>query len=381
MAKLKYFDKHRHATWLELFFDLVFVACVGTLTHHLGHAASQNLSPNLIFEFLGEFVPVWWIWASHTYYSNRFDTDSKPHRIVTLFLSFLMATMTAYLGSEAGAAHTWFVGIYALTRLLQAVMYYVTSTQNDLSPGFSSLMTRGIIGCTLVSLLSLLAPNESIFYAVILFSAIFEMAITGWITIRCLPCAIHLRHLVERVGLLSLILLGESVISLASSLRGIAWNQFNALAAVTGFTMICAIWWIYFDSFHVLERAKLIKHGFVILYSHVVFCLGLVILANLIRYAIKNEISVEGFQVLAIIGMTLFYIGKQFPYFSAFPIFRANTVINSVVCIFVTILSTLLPRPEYALVGMTLGMFFYVYSNLTWTLTKDASQYLLEPEH
>ena len=38
METLQYHMEHRHATWLELFFDLVFVASIGIVTHNLAHA-------------------------------------------------------------------------------------------------------------------------------------------------------------------------------------------------------------------------------------------------------------------------------------------------------------------------------------------------------
>jgi len=42
----------------------------------------------------------------------------------------------------------------------------------------------------------------------------------------------HTPHLVERVGLLTIIMLGESVISISAALADIAWNQSNVMAAV-----------------------------------------------------------------------------------------------------------------------------------------------------
>ena len=53
-----------------------------------------------------------------------------------------------------------------------------------------------------------------------------------------------------------------------------------------------------------------------------------------------------------------------------------NLLINSIVCIGETVTSTFLPRTEYALMGMTAGLFFYVFSNFKWTLTRDVSAYL-----
>lgn len=377
MLRLKYFEKNRHATWLELFFDLVFVACVGTLSHDLGHIVTHGFAWAEVLHFLSGFLPIWWIWASHTYYSNRFDTDTKPHRLVTLLIVLLTATMSAYLGGETGTGHSWFMCLYPMIRLLQATMYLNSGRKHDNTKSYTRSMGLLIIGTALISTSALLFDSEVKYY-VFLLGILLDMTGTAYVTRKKLALPVHLPHLVERVGLLSLILLGESVISLAAGLRGIIWNPYNAAAAFTGFVMTCAIWWIYFDSFNVLERAKRIKNGFELLYSHAVFCLGLVILATLIRHAINNELAPQEFQYLAIVGMTFFYLGKQTVYFVAFPVFRINNIVNSIVCISVTVASTFLPRAEYALMGMTIGMLFYVYSNLTWTLIKDASPYLRE---
>ena len=84
------------------------------------------------------------------------------------------------------------------------------------------------------------------------------------------------------------------------------------------------------------------------------------------------------FRFMSILGIALFYLGKQISYFVVLPPYRLNIVINTVVCLAVTTASTFLPRPEYALIGMTLGVVFYSYSNFRWTLTKDVTAYLDE---
>ncbi len=63
-----------------------------------------------------------------------------------------------------------------------------------------------------------------------------------------------------------------------------------------------------------------------------------------------------------------------------FPTYRINLVINTIICICITTVSTFLPPPKYILIGITFGMFFYVYSNFKWTLTKDVSPYLVTNE-
>jgi low temperature requirement protein LtrA len=62
-------ERERHASWLELFYDLVFASAVSQLGHSL------YVNNNSITAFLGTislFVPVWWAWIGVTFYATRF---------------------------------------------------------------------------------------------------------------------------------------------------------------------------------------------------------------------------------------------------------------------------------------------------------------------
>ena len=48
-------DEERSASWLELFFDLVFVVAIA----QLGQVLADNLSPGGFARFFLLFVPVW----------------------------------------------------------------------------------------------------------------------------------------------------------------------------------------------------------------------------------------------------------------------------------------------------------------------------------
>ena len=47
-------NEERHATWLELFYDLVFVVTISQLSHYLFH----DVSLSNFFGFLFLFIPV-----------------------------------------------------------------------------------------------------------------------------------------------------------------------------------------------------------------------------------------------------------------------------------------------------------------------------------
>jgi low temperature requirement protein LtrA len=56
----------RHASWLELFFDLVFVLAVSQVSRVL----STETDFNGFLKYLVLFVSVWWSWVGYTYYAS-----------------------------------------------------------------------------------------------------------------------------------------------------------------------------------------------------------------------------------------------------------------------------------------------------------------------
>ena len=85
----------RQATWLELFFDLVFVAVIGVLTHKVAHLHDGHLDYSGVVQVLLIFAPIWWIWASFTLYANRYEQDDRKHGLVHLIVMGIIISMSA----------------------------------------------------------------------------------------------------------------------------------------------------------------------------------------------------------------------------------------------------------------------------------------------
>lgn len=374
---MEYFLKNRHATWLELFFDLVFVSSIGVVTHTLAHTHDNHLVPEQIWLFPLQFIVIWWIWIIHTLFSNRFNDDSRTERIFSLTIMFFMIIMSAFFGDDLFHDYPAFVCFYAVIKLILVFLFFRASNKGLHSLSYARKSGLIILFGTGISVISIFI--ETPLREIILVSGILvEMLGIYIVSTRNLekPKPVHREHLVERVGLLSIILLGESIISLTGTLRNVNWDILSIVAAVTGFIMIGLIWWIYYDSFYVVERIKSMTNGFPMLYSHLFLAIGFVILANVIRHAILNDLNMNEFRILAITGMSFFYIGKQTVYVVFLPPYRKIMTINTLVCIFITIGSTFLPKIEYALVGITIGMLYYTLANFKFTLTKDISEYV-----
>ena len=67
----------RHATWFELYFDLVFVAAIA----QLGAALEHDPTAAVFARFAALFVVVVWAWVLYALYANRFDTDDLIFRL------------------------------------------------------------------------------------------------------------------------------------------------------------------------------------------------------------------------------------------------------------------------------------------------------------
>ena len=239
--------EERSSTWLELFFDLCFVVAVAALARGLHH------DPNLdgMLRFLGLFVPVWWSWMIFTWYATAFDNDDVPYR-VTLFVAMLsilgLAASVGRIGVDPSAV-VGFVLAYSLMRLLVAGLFMRggSNVPADLRPFVAYYAAGNFIGAT-IWLSSLLVPAP-FRYAVWAIGLAVELLgpILAVMTLDNPRITFHPRHIAERYGLFTLIVLGESVLAVASGTAGTDWALAAMLTAVAGFVAAACIWWLYFD--------------------------------------------------------------------------------------------------------------------------------------
>lgn len=370
-----YKDKSRHATWLELFFDLVFVAVIGVVTHDLAHTHDGHIGSEQLLRFPLVFIPVWWIWITHTLFANRFDSDSRNERLLSLTLMALLVIFSTFAEESSGAGFESFVVLYGLIRMVLAVQYlYVHSKHND-EVDFAKGMGLSIgLGAVIsVSSIAFAGPMKmALFYGGIILDMMLQIALQK----KAMSRPVDRRHLVERIGLLAIIILGESVIAMVATLSDVEWQFNSILGAVAGFALIGCVWWVYFDSFETLERGKKLDNPNVLIFSHLFLCMGLLILANLIRHSILGDLDRPTFGMLSVVGLVFFYLGKQIPYFYAFPPWRSAIVGNTLVCVAITVASSFLPAIEYSLLGMTAGMIVYVALTHLRVLSVGVDPYL-----
>lgn len=379
MINSLYKSEGRHATWLELFFDLVFVAVIGVVTHDLAHTHDGHIGLEQLIRFPLVFIPVWWVWMTHTLYANRFDKDNREHRLFSLAIMAVMVVLSTFAETSLSQGFIYFTALYALLRFMLALLYWFAHKQDTDEFIFAKELSFAITAGAIVSLSSIFI--EGYLKYVIFYTGIaLDILLQFRLRVKLHNKPLDREHFVERIGLLAIIILGESMIAMVASLSHEQWNISDIISASTGFLLIGMIWWIYFDSFPILERAKKITNGNVLIYTHLLLCMGLLILANMIRHTILGDLDRATFGLLAITGLVFFYLGKQIPYWYAFPPWRKAIISNTLVCVSITVASSFLPKIEYSLIGMTFGMFVYVYLTFKRIISVNVDTYLVD-EH
>lgn len=233
----------RRASWLELFFDLIFVAAVAQVGVPLG----QDYTLHGLARYALMFLLIWWAWLGHTMYSTRFDADDVVQRLLTLIQIFAAAAMAANAKSAFDSRDSaGFAAAYAVLRAVLVVQYLrarrLTETRR-----LTMLYAVGFgIAASLWGVAAIIpAPMRFWLWAAAL---LIDLG-TPWLAVQHTykhpPDA---EHLPERFGLFTIILLGESVAAVMHGMESQEmWSPSAAISAFTGLSLAFGYWWWYFD--------------------------------------------------------------------------------------------------------------------------------------
>jgi low temperature requirement protein LtrA len=294
----------RHATWLELFFDLVFVICIAEVVHTLEDYHTLG-------DFLGTaglFVAVWWAWVGYTVYADRFDTDDLLHRVLVLagMLAVIAMALSIHDALHGGAAQfaVAFVAVRGIVLLLNARARRHAAAARPL---LNLYLTAFSIGAALW-LVSVFVP-EPARYVLWGVALLIELS-APWVGRHQIAQApIHANHLVERFGLFTLIVLGESVISVAQGAADVDWTAATVAAAVGGFLAVACLWWLYFDRIDE-GTVRSVLRGLIWNYTHLPLLAALVSVAVGTEFAVREAATgtLERSTTLALGGGTALYL-------------------------------------------------------------------------
>ena len=298
-------NEERHATWLELFYDLVFVVTISQLSHYLLH----DVSLSNFFHFLFLFIPVWWSWIGTTFFATRFYSDELGHRLLLLLQ---MGGAVAMAVNISGAFNNNFSGFalsYAFMRFILVIEYVRVYRTIKSSESANSLVKRYIIGFSIAAIIwfiSAFVPITEIRFVLWIIGLTIDFSTplsTSKLTSKVAP---HISHLPERMGLFTLIVLGESIVGLVNGMTEKVWNVYSVIEASLGLCISFSLWWLYFDSTGRLPIQILIEKGRISLYLIWLYThFPLVIAITAVGVGIRRLVSSEQHSVLSISDLWL----------------------------------------------------------------------------
>lgn len=267
-------ESEGHASWVELFFDLVFVVVIAELSHYL----SEHLTVIGFLQFAILFVPCWWSWVLFTFYSDRYETDDVIHRLLVLSAMLAVIFLAANIHDAFSDGAIGFVLAYVTLRSIVLALYARVARHVHVATNNLKLYLSSYIPSTILWLISIStpAPIRYIVWGVAILIELL-MPIIGSRLLAGTP--VHRSHLPERFGLLTLIVIGEAIVSVATATTQTNWDLVPTVAAVVAFVIAACLWWLYFNF---LESAVVIRgigSVHVYNYGHLPILMGLSLVA------------------------------------------------------------------------------------------------------
>ena len=272
---------------LELFFDLVFVFAITQVSHLFGHAHGAIDFARAFFVL----TVVWWMYGGYAWLTSNVGTVHLLNRVLllTAMAAFLMIAIR--IPTVAGKHGVAFGLAYVAVVLVHGALFLR-------APNSSAHAILGILPFNLalavVVLVSGLVPEA--------WNWIPWVGAGAAIAVTSLTRSVgefHLSpsHFVERHGLVVLIALGESVVSIGAGAADVPVGWSLLFAIVLGLALAAALWWTYFDRDDVraehamarasgATRARLALYAFY--YAHLVMIFGIVLAAAGLHAAVAE---------------------------------------------------------------------------------------------
>jgi len=274
-SKLPHVKNSAPVGFLELFYDLVFVASTMVL--------SNKFSQDPTWESAGHcslmFVLVWLLWFHTTVLMNIDRRDDITQRALMFLQMFLIFILTLEF-VDRSVTNTDLIGlIYAAAVLILALAYHRVANKEVDTRAWARGRRNRLILAGFLMIVAFVIPNGVTF--VVWGVAIMLLIVpTSAAHSRGLPTeALDEHHLTERAALLTLVVIGEAFLKVALVVSEGLMDWSDVSAIVILFVILFALFSIYFDDIPKAGIRPGVLAGEAWLLSHLVLQLGVIAFA------------------------------------------------------------------------------------------------------
>ncbi|ANJ25977.1 low temperature requirement protein A [Agromyces aureus] len=243
-------ERADRVTYVELFFDLVFVFGLTQLGTYL----YANQTPLGAFEGALAVTALWWAWISATWLTNWLDPMKLPVRGAVIALAFVALVLSVSIAEAFGDRAWAFAIAYVVLQLGRAIFIVLAAARHDaaLARDFSCVLVWTVAGSVfwLVGALLPLSAQLPFWAAALgieLVGSVLGYPVPRLGRVEVGAWDVSGRHIAERSALFVLIALGEGLLVTGFQVVDSEASVEVAIALVTAFVAAAACWWIYFD--------------------------------------------------------------------------------------------------------------------------------------
>ncbi|MBF6173311.1 low temperature requirement protein A [Nocardia blacklockiae] len=245
--RIQVVSENASVTQLELFFDLVLVFAFTQVTDLAAH---ETTAVNMLRAVLVLAV-MWWVWIAYAWLGNVVKADEGIAR-VAMFAAMGAALIVAEVIPEAfhDMPGGWYGPLvfaigYLVIRLVHLVMFWLVSGEDAQLRGQVTRWAAGsiTIGTTLLIVAAMNHGTAQIW--------LWVAAIAGdmlWTFFAGNQWRLNsASHFAERHGLIVIVALGESIVSIGVGMSGLPISWPIAVGSLLALTVSGLLWWAYFD--------------------------------------------------------------------------------------------------------------------------------------
>ena len=246
----------RKICWLELFYDLVYVIAISTITH----ALVKNPGLSGILDYFYLFALIFWGWLNGSLYYDLHGTQGVRTRLMTLWQMLLVtALVVTYNGNtQIAIKHNGTIVIL----LLQLYITYLWWSVGIYDKAHRKL-NRPYTICYLLSFLLIFSSFyvQGHWYRIVFYLSILLNYSPAFILTRKLRAENKQLNLsssmTERLGLLTIILFGETILGVINGTTELKMLDLHVWIIFSlGVLIIFLLWWIFFGTVADRESKK-----------------------------------------------------------------------------------------------------------------------------
>lgn len=253
---------HARVTYVELFFDLVFVFAVTQLSHGLmAHPSLLGLVETGLL-----LMAVWWAWIFTAWVTNWLDPERTPVRIMLLVVMVVGMVMTMSIPKAFGERGLIFALAFVAIQLGRSLFTAWAMRGHPFQSRNFTRISAWFVASGVLWIAGGLAEGGArlALWGGALALEYISPALGFWTPglgrARAEEWDVEGGHLAERCALFTIIALGESILVMGATTATLAWTPVVIAAFLAAFAGSLAMWWIYF-SFMAEAASEAISHA------------------------------------------------------------------------------------------------------------------------